>query len=152
MPRCAASGMRFDQSERSAGRTLRSFDAGIKTGGTFARMQYIRIWCFAPDAHILPNVKDEPHGRLARSVLLGARSVTDGRVGSSDLLGWFCSWYTMLAASNLIHSSDYVAPRITPRINFVKDGKNLIELLRVEICHIASVKDWIPNVLIKGFH
>src|SRR5256885_1877441 len=37
----------------------------------------------------LANVKGEPHDRLARTVLLGARSVTDGRVGSSALLGRF---------------------------------------------------------------
>ena len=35
----------------------------------------------------LANVLDEPHGYLARSVLLGARSVTSNRVGSSALFG-----------------------------------------------------------------
>src|SRR6266700_798188 len=37
----------------------------------------------------LPNVIGEPHDRLARTVLLGARSVTAGRVGSSALLARF---------------------------------------------------------------
>src|SRR5437660_11986163 len=38
---------------------------------------------------LLPNVIGEPHDRLARLVLLGARTVTAGRVGSSALLGRF---------------------------------------------------------------
>ena len=36
---------------------------------------------------ILPNVQDEPRPQLARSVLLGARSVTAVVVGSSAWLG-----------------------------------------------------------------
>src|SRR5439155_25156024 len=44
---------------------------------------------YMPSAFILPNVIGEPHDRLARSVLLGARSVTAGRVGSSAWLGFF---------------------------------------------------------------
>jgi hypothetical protein len=47
----------------------------------------LRIIDEALSAYEDPNVKAEPHGYLARSVLLGARSVTSNRVGSSALLG-----------------------------------------------------------------
>ena len=36
---------------------------------------------------LLPNVQDEPRPQLARSVLLGARSVTAVVVGSGDWFG-----------------------------------------------------------------
>jgi len=48
---------------------------------------------FCGNLFLLPNVLDEPHGYLARSVLLGARSVTSNRVGSSALLGSFFILY-----------------------------------------------------------
>src|SRR5258708_1806030 len=57
------------------------------------RSTHSQIYLQRSRAHFfLPNVIGEPHDRLARSVLLGARSVTAGRVGSSALLGERTGW------------------------------------------------------------
>jgi hypothetical protein len=51
------------------------------------RFRLMVFFDYGYSVFLLPNVKGEPHGYLARSVLLGARSVTSSRVGSNAWLG-----------------------------------------------------------------
>ena len=85
----------------------------------------------------MPNVKDEPHDQLAQLVLLGARTVTAGRVGSSALLA--LSFFDANAAAKDSVQADptidssAVIPDLEP---FPLDGLYKVQVL--EAIHLAE--------------
>src|SRR5947209_6455664 len=89
---------------------------------------------------LMANVKDEPRPRLARLLLLGARGVTAGVVGSSAWLGIWASLYDsgeLLPQSFRFFGRGF---RLDPQHIIFRNAKPLVVVTRDKVTWLRKLE------------